>query len=104
MSPQTRNALGLAAMHLAVTTSLNPPEVFEEAQVTSQRVRRWLMMLALMRHYGLNAAELATLLDMSQKRVHRVLRAVRRLQQTDPRVAAVIRTLDSSRTVADRAA
>ena len=65
MSPQTRNALGLAAMHLAVTTSLNPPEVFEEAQVTSQRVRRWLMMLALMRHYGLNAAELATLLDMS---------------------------------------
>ena len=95
MKPGTMNTLGLAALHLAVNKSISPPQLFEESSLTSHRVRHWLTVLALMRHYGLDAREVATLLEVPEKTVHRMLRGLRRLQQTDPRVAAMIRSLSA---------
>lgn len=95
MNPGIMNMLGLAALHLAVDKSVSPPQLCEEANLTSHRVRRWFTVLAVMRHYGLNAREIATLLQVPEKTVHRMLRGLRRLQQSDPRVAAAIRRLGS---------
>jgi|GEM_PF-4554708 len=87
--------LGLAAMHLSVTSQVSPPVIFEEEGLTGHRVRRWLTVLAVMRHYGLDAGEVAELMKVPEKTVHRMLYGLRRLQRTDSRVASAISRLDS---------
>ena len=46
MNPGIMNMLGLAALvHLAVDKSVSPPQLCEEANLTSHRVRRWFTVL-----------------------------------------------------------
>ena len=98
------NTLGLAVLHLAVNTAQCPLSVLEEQGLTCRRVGRWLTVLALMRHHGLDADEMAEMLQVSTKTIHRMLHGLRRLQRSDPRVAAAVRRLGEEKTCGPRAA
>lgn len=89
----TLNSLGLAALHLATNTGHNLPELLEQAGPVSPRVGRWLTVVALMRCYELHTEEVADILQLPVKSVHRMLHSLQRFQRSDPRVAAAVRRL-----------
>ena len=85
--PRTRGASS------RVNTGHNLPRLLEQAGPVSPRVGRWLTVVALMRCYGLDTEEVADVLQLPVKSIHRMLHSLRRLQRSDPRVAEAVRRL-----------
>ncbi len=84
------DAIGLAALHITTRTGVSPLSTLEALGPRGRRIGRWVTVLTFMRLHGLTAVEVGEVLGISTKSIHRMLSALRRVQQSDPAVASAL--------------
>jgi len=85
-----KNALGLAALHIVLTTGFSPADVMDLDDQMDRRAVEWLTIVVLMKVYGMSSEEVADLLGVTSKSVQKTLARLRVLQTRDQGLAALI--------------